>query len=233
MNMKEFAFPGAILGLVLVIAVGLLLTQGRETTPPLKTNSIATSSISASTTTKPASAGTPAAPTHYYPYGKTTLAINQVAGFKNGLSIRPVSVIEDSRCPIDVQCIQAGTVRISLKTTYAGNSSTHTLALGEHVTVGGVTVTFDSAAPQKKANTPINSYSLTFTVIPGTSASGQCYVGGCSQEICSDVKGQVSSCIYSPVYACYKTAKCERQKSGQCGWTKTPELTSCLTNVPM
>jgi hypothetical protein len=58
--------------------------------------------------------------------------------------------------------------------------------------------------------------------------TGGCFVGGCSSEVCSDEPNTVSSCIYREEFACYKTAKCERQASGQCGWTKTPKLLSCL-----
>lgn len=71
----------------------------------------------------------------------------------------------------------------------------------------------------------------------GTHASGSstaaaaCFVGGCSGQICSDQKDAVSTCEYSELYACYKQsfARCERQANGQCGWTETPELASCLT----
>lgn len=55
-----------------------------------------------------------------------------------------------------------------------------------------------------------------------------CFIGGCSGELCWPEPGAVSTCIYKEEYACYKTAKCERQKDGQCGWTSTVELTSCL-----
>lgn len=55
-----------------------------------------------------------------------------------------------------------------------------------------------------------------------------CFVGGCIGEICSSEPGTVSRCIYKKEYACYKTARCERQQDGQCGWTQTVELTSCL-----
>jgi hypothetical protein len=55
-----------------------------------------------------------------------------------------------------------------------------------------------------------------------------CYVGGCSNEICSDQQGVVSSCIWKDEYACYQNATCARQDDGQCGWTPTPELNACL-----
>ena len=62
--------------------------------------------------------------------------------------------------------------------------------------------------------------------VPG---KGKCSVGGCSGEICSDTPGIVSNCIYRPLYACYKTAGCERQRSGDCGWTQSTALLACLS----
>lgn len=61
--------------------------------------------------------------------------------------------------------------------------------------------------------------------------SSRCYIGGCSGQICSDLEGIASTCEYQEQYACYKTAKCEVQKTtGKCGWTKTTELNACLKN---
>src|SRR3989344_7366167 len=54
---------------------------------------------------------------------------------------------------------------------------------------------------------------------PEVVGTGGCYVGGCSSQICSEDKDAVSTCEYKEEYACYKAAKCERQTSGQCGWT--------------
>ena len=61
--------------------------------------------------------------------------------------------------------------------------------------------------------------------------SGECFVGGCSGEICSDKNDAVSICVWREEYACYKNAKCERQPSGECSWTQTPELASCLNGA--
>jgi len=61
--------------------------------------------------------------------------------------------------------------------------------------------------------------------------SGSCVVGGCSGQLCVDAsagEGMVTTCEYREVYACYKTASCERQTTGQCGWTETTELTACI-----
>ena len=59
-------------------------------------------------------------------------------------------------------------------------------------------------------------------------ASGGCFVGGCSNQICSDQEGLISTCEFKEEYACYKTATCERQTSGKCGWTQTSGLQACL-----
>ncbi len=54
-----------------------------------------------------------------------------------------------------------------------------------------------------------------------------CKPTGCSGQICSD-EAKISDCLYLPEYACYKTARCERQSDGACGWTPTVALKSCL-----
>jgi hypothetical protein len=60
--------------------------------------------------------------------------------------------------------------------------------------------------------------------------AGECVVGGCSGQICSDQEGVISTCEWRPEYACYQQATCERQPTGECGWTPTPELQACLGN---
>jgi eight-cysteine-cluster-containing protein len=64
-------------------------------------------------------------------------------------------------------------------------------------------------------------------VPPGETVKGDCRSTGCSGEICSD-QNLASTCIYRPEYACYKSASCERQSDGKCGWTMTGELKGCL-----
>jgi hypothetical protein len=59
-------------------------------------------------------------------------------------------------------------------------------------------------------------------------ADNGCFVGGCSGQVCSDQEGVISTCEWREEYACYRDATCERQSDGQCGWTETPELLTCL-----
>lgn len=58
----------------------------------------------------------------------------------------------------------------------------------------------------------------------------KCQVGGCSGEICEEVHGEpiMGNCIWAEHFACFKTARCEVQKNGACGWTQTVELEKCI-----
>jgi len=73
-------------------------------------------------------------------------------------------------------------------------------------------------------------------VISLSGSSGpKCVVSGCSGELCVDSTDNSSSgisiCIWSNKYACYKTAKCEVQSNGKCGWTATSTLNACLSQA--
>lgn len=59
----------------------------------------------------------------------------------------------------------------------------------------------------------------------------ECFVGGCSGQICSDNPDVVTTCEWREEYGCYKNATCERQANGECGWTETEELSQCLAGA--
>ncbi len=61
---------------------------------------------------------------------------------------------------------------------------------------------------------------------PGTVAKA-CKPTGCSGQICAD-EDMASTCEYREEYACYQSAICKRQASGECGWTETSELKACI-----
>ena len=74
----------------------------------------------------------------------------------------------------------------------------------------------------------------------GRGIGAGCKVGGCSGESCVDVnsEGFVSVCGHDDEgwarIACVKAhSTCERQQSGQCGWTQTPALDTCLKPAPL
>lgn len=64
-------------------------------------------------------------------------------------------------------------------------------------------------------------------------AGGECVKGGCSGTLCTEPgNDMMTTCEYKAEYACYQTAKCERQADSKCGWTQSAELTACLANPP-
>jgi len=62
---------------------------------------------------------------------------------------------------------------------------------------------------------------------PEISSLKPCIKTGCSSQVCSD-HDVITTCEFRPEYACYQKAVCERQRDGNCGFTKTRELTACL-----
>ena len=58
---------------------------------------------------------------------------------------------------------------------------------------------------------------------------GECFIGGCSKEVCSAEQGVRTTCQYKPWYACYKNSICGKN-NGTCGWKKTKEVCDCLKN---
>jgi hypothetical protein len=62
---------------------------------------------------------------------------------------------------------------------------------------------------------------------PDSGSMKPCIKTGCSSQVCSD-HNVITTCEWRPEYACYQKAECKRQRDGNCGFTKTPELTECL-----
>lgn len=172
MNARDFIFPGVILALVVVIGIGLLLTHSDQ--PSLLPTNLASSTQAVATSTASATSTAPSAPvspanSSAQAYGTVTLALGQAAAFADGVSIRPMRILEDSRCPAGVECIQAGTVKLSFTATAKGKTTAETISIGQSVKIDGDTVTLDTVAPQKtKGSFPEASvYRFTFTVAHG------------------------------------------------------------------
>lgn len=70
---------------------------------------------------------------------------------------------------------------------------------------------------------------------PGVDAAAACQIGGCSGQVCvaGDLEPPVTTCEWRPEYACYQSADCTVQGNGQCGWTPTEELETCLANASL
>lgn len=76
----------------------------------------------------------------------------------------PVRLVEDSRCPLTVQCVQAGRLIVSTYLEGEGWRETVPLTLGEPYTVGGSTITLVSGRPEKwnERRRPRNEYRFVF-----------------------------------------------------------------------
>lgn len=88
----------------------------------------------------------------------TIAGFGQVARI-NGLNVRPISLVEDSRCPIHVQCVWAGRVRILAEI----GREQREMTLGEPVTIGDGRLTLVSVEPAKVAGASVDARSYRFT----------------------------------------------------------------------
>lgn len=79
----------------------------------------------------------------------SVLINKQKIAVKNKLTIKFVSLIEDSRCPTDVQCIQAGTARITVRVSGAKSGGS-----------GGAAQTFELATGGRGQAASYNGYSI-------------------------------------------------------------------------
>lgn len=105
----------------------------------------------------------PTAPHVTTPVGDTVeqkktvvLRLNQKATF-NGVTIVPTKLIEESRCPSDVQCIQAGRVIVLVNEVQA--------EIGKPFVVGNVRVTMTKATPYPVSTKQIGDTEYQFNFI--------------------------------------------------------------------
>jgi hypothetical protein len=68
--------------------------------------------------------------------GSAVLRIGETARL-GGLSVRALGLVEDSRCPASVVCIQAGTVRVAVRLGEGGTARDTVLSLGQPEPLGG------------------------------------------------------------------------------------------------
>lgn len=83
-----------------------------------------------------------------------------------GVSITPLEVLEDSRCPVDVVCIQVGTVRLRAELVSGLGRAEQEFKLNEPVTTEAeeITLTKVSPAPYSKTQIKEEQYVFTFEI---------------------------------------------------------------------
>ena len=89
--------------------------------------------------------------------------LGQVA-VTNGLSVRPTSIVEDSRCPANVQCVWAGRLIVRTQIKVGGSwKETRDLELGKAQQVADGGLTLIAAEPPKQAGAEIDPRAYRFT----------------------------------------------------------------------
>jgi hypothetical protein len=61
-----------------------------------------------------------------------------------------------------------------------------------------------------------------------------CVRAGCSSQLCVETNlanDIMTTCEFREEYACYDLTVCERQASGECGFTQTEKLQNCLRDA--
>ena len=86
------------------------------------------------------------------------------------VSITPLVVVQDSRCPVGVQCIWAGTVKLTARLGSGLGTATQEFTLGEPITTEAEMVTLKEVfpAPQAGVTIPEGDYLFRFEVAKRT-----------------------------------------------------------------
>ena len=95
-----------------------------------------------------------------YPPSGPTSGFGEVA-MVDGVQVRPLNLLEDSRCPQSVQCVWAGQVRIGALV----NNQPRELTSGKPIAVAGGQLTLVDVQPPRRAPDaiPPGAYRFTFS----------------------------------------------------------------------
>jgi hypothetical protein len=86
------------------------------------------------------------------------------------VTIQPLQVMEDSRCPVNVQCVQPGRLRLRAEIRSPSGARERMLTMGESHQVAGGTLTFQDARPRRTENGMIRpeAYAFRFSYLMPT-----------------------------------------------------------------
>ncbi|MDF7773863.1 hypothetical protein P1X14_01280 [Sphingomonas sp. AOB5] len=87
----------------------------------------------------------------------------------DGPTVRPLAIVEDSRCPVDVACIWAGRLVIRAEIGTGRGKQEMVLTLGEPVPVADGMLTLRDATPVTRHGQPLKpgDYRFTFAFAGG------------------------------------------------------------------
>jgi hypothetical protein len=87
----------------------------------------------------------------------------------DGPTVKPIAIIEDSRCPAGVQCVWAGRVILKAEIGTGRGKQVMDLTLGTPVQVADGALTLRDVTPDKRHDKPIapDDYRFTFEFAGG------------------------------------------------------------------
>ena len=104
-------------------------------------------------------------------YGKRrqdlTVAINKESATQGGIKVAFVELVEDARCPTDVQCVWAGNAKIKIRVTRSGRSKIlelNTLDRSAVPVYAGYRFKLKSLTPEPRSNVRINRMAYAATI---------------------------------------------------------------------
>jgi hypothetical protein len=89
--------------------------------------------------------------------------LNQVASLGQ-VRVTPLQVIEDSRCPSDVQCVWAGQLRLRASVATPSGEHLRVLTLGQPQAIGGGALVLQDVTPQPDAEAPTAAGDYSFVL---------------------------------------------------------------------
>jgi len=82
-----------------------------------------------------------------------------------GIVVVPKKIIEDSRCPMNARCIQAGFARVQVSLIAGSDTQTLTMTLGDEIpaTIAGKKIRLVAVSPENTAGKPTKAAEYLFT----------------------------------------------------------------------
>ncbi len=150
----------ALIVLIAVLTLVVYVLSPRILSAPASTETVTT------TNRNPAQETVPTMPVGPSEITLTAKENKPASGIE--VTIAPIEVVEDSRCPVDenIRCIQAGTVRVRTKVTNANGERILVFTIGMPVVSKTETIELIQVLPAARAEVPIlaNEYRFVFKI---------------------------------------------------------------------
>ena len=91
------------------------------------------------------------------------VALSQEA-YVDGPIVKPVAVLEDSRCPADAQCVWAGRVRLKMLWMHPRRNREFELSTDQSASIADGAITLLSVRPEKRTDRPTKPEDYRFSL---------------------------------------------------------------------